>query len=171
MPFFNIDRRFGLLLIQKCASSAIHNAIAKSGLWHSEITYDQYKELPLRVAFLREPHERVESCFRMYSVTGSSRDHDLSSFSAFVTDTCRDAKGDPHVTSQWKHCSGHPNKFLCWDFDEMARLLGLECIPQYHSSLRSIRTDWSDEARSVFDETFADDIKLWGTHAKTDKCG
>jgi hypothetical protein len=171
MPFFNVDHRFGLLLIHKCASSAIHNAVVKSGLWHSEVNLDQFKELPLRVAFLREPHRRIESCYRMYSVTGSSRHHDLSSFSNFVVDVCRDRKGDPHVDHQSKHCSGHPNKYLCWDFDEMARLLGLESIPPYHSSLRSIRTDWSDEARAAFDETFAEDIKLWGTHAETNKRG
>jgi hypothetical protein len=170
VAFFNIDRKLGLLLIPKCASSAIHNSVAASGLWHSEINVDQFRDMPLRVAFLRDPHKRIESCWRMYSVTGSSRDHDLSDFNSFVRGVCLDTHDDPHVISQWRHCTNDdnflPNKVLRWDFDEMAKLLGVDRIPQYHATYLGIKTEWDESVRDLFDQVFAEDLKLWGKNGK-----
>ena len=162
-----IDHAQGLVVIPKAASRTIMDAIAVSGLHWAELQARDFEALPDRRAFIREPHERAASAFRMYTMSGSGHGHDLSSFDDFIADICRDHKMDPHVMPQMKLCSPKsvflPNHIIRWDFDDLARLLRIprEAVPHRNGSWRGTKTIWSDASRALFDEVYADDLKLW----------
>jgi hypothetical protein len=91
----------GIALIRKCGSSAIRRAINKSGRGvYRDVTAEEFATLAFRLVMIREPHERIESTFRMYRATGgigTGYCHALTSFAAFVLRACHDPQGDPHL--------------------------------------------------------------------------
>ncbi len=159
-----VDHAFGVVVIPKVASNTVMNAIRASGKHWGEMCAREFAELPERVALIREPHERAASAYRMYSLTGCGRGHDLSSFQSFVLGVCKRDDNDAHVISQMRLCSPKgeflPTRLIRWDFEELARTLGVAAVPHDNPS-RPLDTEWTTQARDLFDDVFASDIKMW----------
>lgn len=167
-----VEHKLGLVVIPKAASRTVMDAIALSGKHWAELQARDFSCLSDRRAFIREPHERAEAAFRMYSVTGSGHGHNLASFDSFIADICRDDKNDPHVMSQMKLCAPKgvllPNSVIRWDFDDLARVIGIsrECMPHRNGDWHSTTVEWTAAVREMFDEAYAEDLQLW----KGDRC-
>jgi hypothetical protein len=163
--FIKAGRNLGLALFPKSASSSISNALP-----HSIVDAETFAKLPMRLAFLREPHERIASAYRMLSwVNPGFFRHDLSSFDNFILRICQgECWDDPHVTPQaW--LATHNGKFLPnfvvrWDFDKLEEIIG---VPVPHDNAgEQLPVEWSEKSRAMFDEVFEEDLKLWGENGK-----
>lgn len=164
MAFFNIDRRFGLQTIHKCGSSAIQNALPKSGLWFSQIDVEQYMRMKDRYAFVRDPHHRMVSTYRMYVQRGCSWPYDLSGLEPFVLSVCSLNVKDPHTLPQWWHlnkCGFTPTEIIRWDFKRVADLLGIDKVEPYNGTVKKQPVEWTDAALAAFKQHYADDIAMW----------
>ena len=169
---FNVDRRFGLQTIQKAGSSAIQNAIVKSGLWYSQITEQQYHAMPERYVFIREPYERFVSAYRMFrDSAGTPWDLDTSHLDDYTFEVIHRYKNgklrEPHTMSQYAHlCAGraiHPKgmKVIRWDFSKVAELLGIDKIEPYNTKGSKDNLRMGPAARNAFEDYYMADRALW----------
>ena len=136
--YFDVDRRFGLQVIQKAGSSAIQNAIVKSvALWYSQITEQQFRAMPECYAFIREPHERFISTYRMFrDSAGTPWALDTSHIDDYTREVIHRYKNgklkEPHTMSLWMHLIGSTDvppkglNVIRWDFSKIAELLGID---------------------------------------------
>ena len=158
--FIKVGSDLGLALFPKSASSSITNALAPH---FSEVDPHTFKRLRVRVAFMREPHDRAEAAYRMFRRERHCCQHDVSSFNKFIRNICSRHKGDPHVIPQtWLAMyDGEfmPNRVVRWDFDEMSKIIGVSIPHDNKGVCTPVR--WSAEARRMFDEVYAEDLALW----------
>jgi hypothetical protein len=105
----------------------------------------------------REPHERIESAFRMFRPE--------TSFSKFVIRFSEaEAIWDKHLRPQTDFCSWQGRRFvdhvIQWDFYEFARIFATDPI-EHRNPSEPMAIFWSAEARKAFDSRFAEDIEIW----------
>jgi hypothetical protein len=162
--FIKTGSGLGLALFPKSASSSISNALVP----FSEVSPDVFEKLSVRVAFIREPHERAESAYRMFRRERHNCQHDVTSFARFITSICRRFKDDPHVIPQaWlamRDGKFMPNRVVRWDFDELEKIIGVR-VPHSNAGER-LPIEWSEKSRDMFDEVFWEDLELWGKNGE-----
>lgn len=147
--------------INKNASTAIKAAIRERWL-REYIKIQAPADLVGRpekvVAMWREPHERIASAYRWFEKR--------MPFSSFVMDVIdRDlGRDDKHYMRQVDFVSVGENwladVIVPWDFDEIRQLFDLPEIPVLHRT-RPQEFDWTDEARSAFDDKYRLDLEVW----------
>jgi hypothetical protein len=139
----------GLALSPRAASSSITNALRQP--W-SEVDVDYFLTMPTRVMFMREPHERAVSAYKLFKPGYS--------FESWLSGIYQCA--NPHLMQQTDIClPGKPQRIIRWNFDELSNLLGLP-IPHDNASDGSVVT-WNDETLELFDHHFAKDLELWSS--------
>ena len=149
----------GIITIPRAASSSIENSIDGS-----LIPEEQFKNLPVRFAFMRNPYNRIESTYRMYLIN-NPWGYVLESFPAFVKDICMRANrtDDPHITPQIEFCK-YAEDVICWDFALLSKVLGVHI--RHDGRSMELNCVWDDEAHDFYSQEFRHDIILWNTHLK-----
>jgi len=146
-----VTRELGFCLIYKNASSSVLTARPMR-----PVTPAEFLALPLRVALLREPHDRFESTWRDYRqrrdvriTFGEFAERALAGGFPFNT---------PELAPQVDYCA-LANHFIRWDFAELAEVLGV-AVPHVNRMERE-PVIWPAAIRETFAERYAADLELW----------
>lgn len=114
----------------------------------------------------RNPFERIESAYRMYSqkdVHGWGG----RSFEEFVHYCCRYKHlRDPHLLPQYEVATSKygrfvPDRVLLWDWETVEEIYGI--VPGVRNHTPGDRQSWPRELRIEFEERYAMDIQVWHT--------
>jgi hypothetical protein len=148
-----VTKELGFCLIYKNASSSLRAARTMRPVMPGE-----FLALPLRVALLREPHERFESTWRDYR---QRRDVRLT-FLEFAEAALEGSFPfrTPELVPQADY-SAFANHFIRWDFAELAELLGM-AVPHINRTERD-PVIWPGAIRERFAARYAADLELWAT--------
>ena len=87
----------GLMTISRAGTASVQAACP----W-PQVSLAEYADIPNRVAFLREPHARMEASYGLH--LERSFDLPLESFADFVSRVCTVWQTDPHIVGQFCQC-------------------------------------------------------------------
>jgi hypothetical protein len=104
----------------------------------------RFAKLPVRVAMIRAPHDRIESTFRMYAPSlgiGSGYATRFRASKPLWLRARHDDQGDPHLAPQVDAIKiANPAEIVAWDFERLAEVLGVD-VPRYNASA-PMETTW-----------------------------
>jgi hypothetical protein len=159
---YRVSPELGIVLFPKSASSAISQALRNAGKRCDGVSDEHFASLPQRYSFWREPHERLESAYRQFFRPGGVHDPDRDGFGNWVLRLCADPKlSEQHLVGQAQHLGDAETTIIRWDFEELARVLGIPPITRTHVSDHAIPTVWTDQARDAFRLRYWEDFELW----------
>jgi hypothetical protein len=116
------------------------------------------------ICMWRDPFERIESTYRMY--TGQKvRGWETRSFSYFINWICRKKDlQDPHMLPMYEVATNKygrfvPDRVLLWDWPAVKQIYGR--APGVKNHTPGEPQDWSDELRREFATRFELDFLVW----------
>jgi hypothetical protein len=152
----------GLVVSHKAGNSTLWRMAVLRGWRWQQVDAETFKQIPNRVAFIREPHARMESGFRFLR-RWETPPYPCETFEAFVLAACADKAPNDHVSSQDSNCRHEGqlifNRLLRWDFVAASELFGVDA-PHLNASAPA-ETEWTPAASEVFARTYAADLALW----------
>jgi hypothetical protein len=149
-----------IIPIPKAASSSLLAAAKSIGLEGRDMDNRAIMSHSTRVVMIREPHERIESTWRMRCAGRFKDDLPDSDFASWVVAVCRRSCNDHILYPQHAYHRGLANRVVRWDFAEMASILGVP-IPHENRVSGAFDTPWTVEARQAFAVAYAADLALW----------
>jgi len=152
------------LHINKCGTTTMASLLRKipGGVnAHFLHDYPAHREV---VCMWRDPAERIESTYRMYT---SQRVHgwEHRSWPDFIHHICENRTlKDPHMTPQYEVATSKygrfvPDRVLRWEWSEVQELYGI--APEVHNHTPGEPQQWTDELRVVFEKRFQLDYLVW----------
>jgi hypothetical protein len=163
----DIGQGTGLIVAGKCGTTSIKSALSLARRPQEVVTSEELLERSsTRVIFLRQPHERLVSAYRMLVRKMLPVPFSKISFQHFAIDVCQNPHGDKHTAPQTADCYHEgtflPTRVIRWDFDELAEVIGVAWIDhQNRNKPDAIWINWTDAILEAFDRAFADDLALW----------
>ena len=132
--FFVIGTKIGSVAVAAIPKCGQHTLTA---LGSTELSFDRIEDFPVRMAFIRDPLDRLSSCFHffLHSNYGIGREH-LSSYEAFIDWALN--SDDEHVLPQCELFSRYhfKRRFLVSDMNRVLGLLTGEKIPHENAAPR-----------------------------------
>lgn len=152
------------LHINKCGTTTMASLLRKipgglNSYFHHD--YPVHREV---ICMWRDPAERIESTYRMYT---QKRVHGWGdqSFDRFIKWICTNKRlHDPHMQPQYEVATNKygrfvPDRVILWDWSKVQELYGIE--PEVHNHTPGEPQEWTPQLRELFERRFALDYALW----------
>lgn len=152
------------LHINKCGTTTMAELMGKIPGGVNAFFHHDYPVEREVLCMWRDPFERIESAYRMYSQK-EVRGWEERSFEQFVHHICskRDLQ-DPHMLPQYEVATNKygrfvPDRVLLWDWDMVGEVYGIE--PETRNHTPGEPQSWPRELRVEFATRFELDFLVW----------
>lgn len=154
------------LHINKCGTTTMAELLRKIPGGLNAFFHHDYPVEREVICMWRDPFERIESTYRMYT---SQDVHGWGgkSFEEFIHHICSmKLLRDPHMRPQYEVATNKfgrfvPDRVLLWDWAAVEEIYGLS--PEIRNHTPGGRQDWPRELRVEFEKRYALDLQVWHT--------